>query len=60
MSKQCLLWGDPQQPSEYMQEGVRALEGHGVEFWTIDWRDELDAAAFRDVTMEMEERGPND
>ena len=56
----CLLCGDPQQPSEYMREGVSVLDEHGVEFRTMDWNGDLDAAAFRDVTMDMESRGPND
>lgn len=60
MDRTCLLCGDPQQPSEYMREGASVLEEHDVEFRTMDWNGDLDAAAFRDVTMEMESRGPND
>jgi D-3-phosphoglycerate dehydrogenase len=60
MAKQALLCGDPQQPSEYMREGAAALADRGVTFETMEWRGGLDAAAFRDVTMDMEERGPDD
>lgn len=56
---QCLLCGDPQQPSEYMRQGVSVLEGYQMEFEQMDWRGDLSAAEFRDVTMDMEERGPN-
>ena len=60
MVRTCLLCGDPQQPSEYMREGASVLEAHDVTFRTTDWKGDLDAAAFRDVTMDMEVRGPND
>jgi len=43
-----------------MREGASSLEAHGVAFRTVDWHGDLDAAAFRDVTMDMESRGPND
>jgi D-3-phosphoglycerate dehydrogenase len=56
----CLLCGDPQQPSEYMYENATALEARGVEVRTTDWRADLSAAEFREVTMEMESRGPAD
>ncbi|MFA9516079.1 NAD(P)-dependent oxidoreductase [Halopenitus sp. H-Gu1] len=56
----CLLCGDPQQPSEYMHESASALEEYGVEIDRMEWNGDLDAAAFRDVTMDMEQRGPND
>jgi len=54
----CLLCGDPQQPSEYMYENATALEERGVEVRRMDWHSNLSAAAFREVTMEMEDRGP--
>jgi D-3-phosphoglycerate dehydrogenase len=60
MGKTALLCGDPQQPGEYMREGCGALADRGVELRTMDWQGDLDAAAFRDVTMEMESRGPAD
>jgi D-3-phosphoglycerate dehydrogenase len=53
-----LLCGDPQQPSEYMYEAASFLESHGVSFSTIDWKADLSAERFREVTMEMEARGP--
>ena len=56
----CLLCGDPQQPSEYMHENATALEERGVEVRTMDWQADVSAAEFREVTMEMEERGPAD
>ena len=56
----CLLCGDPQQPSEYMYENAAALEERGIEVRRMDWRADLSAAEFREVTMEMEERGPAD
>lgn len=60
MSKRCLLCGDPQQPSEYMYESASFLESHGVAFERVGWHADRSAAAFRDVTMDMEERGPSD
>jgi D-3-phosphoglycerate dehydrogenase len=59
-SPTCLLCGDPQQPSEYMCENADALEARGVEVRTMDWQDDRSAAEFREVTMEMESRGPAD
>lgn len=59
-AKRCLLCGDPQQPSEAMYESAGHLEDLGVTFERMDWRIDLSGAAFRDVTMDMEERGPND
>ncbi len=56
----CLLCGDPQQPSDAMYESARHLEERGVTLERMDWCADLSGAAFRDVTMEMEERGPND
>jgi D-3-phosphoglycerate dehydrogenase len=56
----CLLCGDPQQPSEYMYENAAALEERGVEVRTMDWQADRSAAEFREVTMEMESRGPAD
>jgi D-3-phosphoglycerate dehydrogenase len=56
----CLLCGDPQQPSEYMYENAAVLEEHGVDVRTMDWQADLSAAEFREVTMEMESRGPAD
>ena len=56
----CLLCGDPQQPSEYMYENATALEERGIEVRTMDWQADVSAAKFREVTMEMEERGPAD
>jgi len=56
----ALLCGDPQQPSSAMYESVASLEDRGIQFERTDWCDDLSAAEFRDVTMEMEERGPND
>ena len=43
-----------------MYESASALEDHGVTVDRMEWNGDLDAAAFRDVTMDMEERGPND
>lgn len=60
MARTCLLCGDPQQPSEYMHDGVSSVLDHDVELRTMEWKNDLDAGAFRDVTMEMETRGPND
>jgi D-3-phosphoglycerate dehydrogenase len=57
-SPTCLLCGDPQQPSEYMYENAAVLEDRGVEVRRMDWHADLPAAEFREVTMEMEERGP--
>lgn len=54
----CLLCGDPQQPSEYMYESVQFLEEKGVEFERVDWKGDVSAEEFREITMEMEERGP--
>lgn len=59
-SKRCLLCGDPQQPSEYMYESAGFLEDHGVEFSRMEWRGDVSAERFREITMEMEDRGPND
>jgi D-3-phosphoglycerate dehydrogenase len=56
----CLLCGDPQQPSEYMYENAAALEERGVEVRTMDWQADRSAAEFREITMEMESRGPAD
>jgi D-3-phosphoglycerate dehydrogenase len=56
----CLLCGDPQQPSEYMYENAAALEERGIEVRTMDWKADVSAAEFREVTMEMESRGPAD
>jgi D-3-phosphoglycerate dehydrogenase len=56
----CLLCGDPQQPSEYMYENAAALEERGIEVRTMDWQADVSAAEFREVTMEMESRGPAD
>jgi len=53
-----LLCGDPQQPSEYMYEAASFLESEGVSFSRIDWKSDLSAERFREVTMEMESRGP--
>lgn len=58
MTTTCLLCGDPQQPSEYMYESVRFLEARGVEFERMDWKADVSAETFREITMEMEERGP--
>lgn len=54
-----LLCGDPQQPSEYMYEAASFLEAEGVSFSRIDWKADLSAERFREVTMEMESRGPS-
>jgi len=43
-----------------MEENAAALAERGVEVRTMDWRADLSAAEFREVTMEMEERGPAD
>lgn len=43
-----------------MREGVEPIADRGIEIRTMDWRGDVDAAAFRDVTMSMESRGPND
>lgn len=59
-SKRCLLCGDPQQPSEAMYESARYLADHGVEFDRMEWQGDVSAAEFRDVTMDMESRGPGD
>lgn len=59
-SKRCLLCGDPQQPSEYMYESANVLEDYDVELERMDWNRDLSGIAFRDLTMDMEERGPND
>lgn len=59
-SKRCLLCGDPQQPSDAMYESAGFLENHGVEFQLMEWQGDVSAAEFRDVTMDMESRGPND
>ncbi|MEF8841065.1 MAG: NAD(P)-dependent oxidoreductase [Haloarculaceae archaeon] len=56
----CLLCGDPQQPSEYMYENAAVLAERGIEVRTMDWQAERSAAEFREVTMEMESRGPAD
>lgn len=56
----CLLCGDPQQPSRAMYESMQDLEAYGIQFEQVDWQDTVSAAAFRDITMDMETRGPND
>ncbi|MFB6075486.1 MAG: NAD(P)-dependent oxidoreductase [Haloarculaceae archaeon] len=56
----CLLCGDPQQPSEAMYDSAGFLEEHGVSFERMEWRGDASGAEFRDVTMDMESRGPND
>lgn len=53
-----LLCGDPQQPSKYMYEVASFLESEGVSFSRIDWKSNVSAERFREVTMEMESRGP--
>ncbi|MDS0300338.1 2-hydroxyacid dehydrogenase [Halogeometricum sp. S1BR25-6] len=53
-----LLCGDPQQPSEYMHEALGGLESRGVRFERMDWMGDSSPAEFRNVTMEMESRGP--
>lgn len=58
--KRCLLCGDPQQPSEAMYESAGFLSEHGVTFERMEWHGDRSAAAFRDVTMDMESRGPGD
>ncbi|WP_042663664.1 2-hydroxyacid dehydrogenase [Haloferax sp. ATB1] len=55
-----LLCGDPQQPSEYMYEAASFLESEGVSLSRIDWKADVSAERFREVTMEMESRGPSD
>lgn len=59
MIENVLLCGDPQQPSEYMYESASFLESEGVSFTRIDWKDDVSAERFREVTMEMEPRGPS-
>jgi len=59
-TKRCLLCGDPQQPSEAMYESAGYLADHGVELKRMEWKGDLSAAEFRDVTMDMESRGPGD
>ncbi|WP_225333537.1 NAD(P)-dependent oxidoreductase [Halomicrobium urmianum] len=59
-AKRCLLCGDPQQPSEAMYESAGHLQDRGVTVERMDWRADLSGADFRDVTMDMEERGPSD
>lgn len=54
----CLLCGDPQQPSEYMYESMNHLEERGVAFERMEWNDDLSPTDFRDLTMDMESRGP--
>jgi D-3-phosphoglycerate dehydrogenase len=54
-----LLCGDPQQPSEYMYEAASFLESAGISFSRIDWKADVSAERFREVTMEMESRGPS-
>ena len=58
--KRCLLCGDPQQPSEAMYESAGFLSEHSVTFERMEWHGDRSAAAFRDVTMDMEARGPGD
>lgn len=58
--KRCLLCGDPQQPSEAMAESAGFLTEHGVTLERMEWHGDLSADAFRDVTMDMESRGPGD
>lgn len=43
-----------------MYESAGFLEERGVTFDRMDWRGDVSAAEFRDVTMDMETRGPND
>jgi D-3-phosphoglycerate dehydrogenase len=59
-SKPCLLCGDPQQPSDAMYESASHLEDRGVTLERMNWHADLSGAEFRDVTMDMETRGPND
>lgn len=59
-TRTCLLCGDPQQPSEAMCDSAGFLEEHGVSFERMDWRGDASGAEFRDITMDMESRGPND
>lgn len=59
-TKRCLLCGDPQQPSAVMSEAATALKDVGVSVSEMEWESDLSAAAFRDITMDMESRGPND
>lgn len=58
--KHCLLCGDPQQPSDAMYESASHLEDRGVSLERMNWHADLSGADFRDVTMDMEARGPND
>lgn len=59
MTTTVLLCGDPQQPSEYMYEAAGHLERYDVEFERMDWMGTASPTEFRDVTMDMEERGPS-
>ena len=43
-----------------MTDGISSALDHDVELTTMEWNGDLDAAAFRDVTMDMESRGPGD
>jgi D-3-phosphoglycerate dehydrogenase len=43
-----------------MYESAGYLEDHGVEFERMEWQGDVSAAEFRDVTMDMESRGPGD
>lgn len=56
----ALLCGDPQQPSEYMYQSAGFLEESGIELSRMDWHSEVSATQFRELTMEMERRGPGD
>ena len=58
MTVTALLCGDPQQPSEYMYEGLGRLESEGVVFERMEWMGDAAPAAFRDATMSMEADGP--
>ena len=59
MTTTVLLCGDPQQPSEYMYEAASYLEAHDVVFERMDWMSTATPTEFRDVTMDMEEIGPD-
>lgn len=60
MIERGLLCGDLQQPSEYMYEAASPLEDRGVTLSRMEWRGDVSAARFRELTMEMESRGPGD
>lgn len=53
----CLIIGDPGLPSRYIYDEMKKLEGYGVNFTCVDWKEDLPMERFYSIIMRIEREG---